>query len=415
MARKRHIYLVLFIYICSNAFVAPVESSVAKSVSLEAALKLAYQNNPHMVEAREMINAAKGKRWQAESLPNPELEISVGGLKDGGEKVDQFSVKQPLDAFGTRFLRASMAKDNVEIAQGDLLSIWGDVRVRVTALYYHILAEQKALEIANENLDTTRQFFTRVETRYQSGDALQTELIRAKLEVSGAENALLVAQKNLKVAKGNFNLELGEDIEAAVDLSDALEYRPFQYKLAESQAYGREHRADLKGEQIRLGSKKKGVWKAFLEMLFPQVSLGVERTTEEFENDTSLLIEASYPLWGFNLGEVKEAKAEKRIQEIRLTSLEKRIGLQIYEAYLEAELAEKQIQLQKNAVMEANELLRQITIQYDEGKISFIVYLENIQTIKQARLTYYEVLQSYHSKVAELESVIQATPLLEEN
>jgi len=84
-----------------------------------------------------------------------------------------------------------MAKDNVEITQGDLLSIWGDVRVRVTALYYHILAEQKALEIANENLDTTRQFFTRVETRYQSGDALQTELLRAKLEVSGAENALL--------------------------------------------------------------------------------------------------------------------------------------------------------------------------------------------------------------------------------
>lgn len=414
MARKLRIFLFLITYVCSNAFMANAESVKVTSVSLENALKLAFEFNPRMVETREVINAAKGRRWQAEALPNPEVELSVGGLKDGGEKIDQFAIKQPLDPLGTRFLRASRAKDDVQIAESSLLSVWGDVRAHVTSLYYHILAEQKALEIANENLDTTRQFFTRVETRYQSGDALQTELIRAKLEVSGAENALLVAQKNLKVAQGNLNLELGRELESPLELTDALEYRPFEYKLAESKAHGKEHRADLRGEQIRLGEKKKGVWQAFLEMIFPEVSIGVERTTEEFENDTSLLIEASYPLWGFNLGEVKEAKAEKRIQEIRLDSLEKKVGLEIYEAYLEAELSEKQIQLQKKAVLEANELLRQITIQYEEGKIPFLTYLENIQTIKQTRLTYYEVLQSYHSKVAELESVIQATPLLEE-
>lgn len=413
----KHVFIFLLAIFISlpGAHASGMRHGMTVPLSLEAALQQAFQRNPRMQEARAEIQAAEGRRWQAEALPDPEVELSIGGLKDGGAKTDQMVFRQPFDQPGTRFLRASIAKDNVAIRRGGLLSVWGDVRVDVTALYYRILAEQKALEIAEENLDMTRQFFTRVETRYQSGDALQTELIRARLEVSGAENALLVAQKNLRVAKGHLNLELGQEIETVLELSEALEYRPFPYRLSEAREHGRLHRADLQSEKIRLASRKKSIWRSWLEMIFPAVSIGVERTTEEFENDTSLIVEASYPLWGFNLGEVREAQAEKYIQEIRLDALEKNISLQIYESYLEAELAEKQIQLQKDTVLESNELLRQITIQYDEGKMAFIAYLENIQTIKQARLAYYQVLQSYHAKVAALEQAIQATPLLEEN
>lgn len=385
-------------------------------LSLEGALRMAYLTHPRMREAREEISASKGRWIQAEALPDPELEVDIGGLKKGEDdarkgNIDSFSVKQPLDPLGTRFLRGRMAWDEVKIAKSRLDQVWGEIREEVIGLYSGILAEEKALETAQENLNVTRQFFTRVETRFQSGNALQSDVIRAKIEVSRAENELLIAQKNLKVSKGQMNLAFGRGAETPIALSDSLGYEAlyYEYEKLKSRAY--QDRADLRMEKTRLKARKKGFWNALLKTFFPQMAIGVERTTEDFENDTALIVEVSYPLWGFNLGGVKEAKAEKKIQEVRLESLERQVGLEVYEAFLEAELADKQVAIQKRSLEESNELLRQITLRYEEGEAAFLTFLENIKTIKETRLAYFNALKNYSEKIAILERVIQATPV----
>lgn len=387
-------------------------------LSLEGALRMAYLNHPRMREAREEISASKGRWLQAEALPAPELEVDIGGLKKGEDdarrgNLDSFSVKQPLDPLGTRFLRGRMAWDEVKIAKSGLDQVWGEIREEVIGLYSRILAEEKALETAQENRNVTRQFFMRVETRFQSGNALQSDVIRAKIEVSRAENELLIAQKNLKVSKGQMNLALGRGAETPITLSDSLGYEELHYEYEKLKSRAYQDRADLRMEKTRLKARKKGFWNALLKTFFPQMAIGVERTTEDFENDTALIVEASYPLWGFNLGGVKEAKAEKKIQEVRLESLERQVGLEVYEAFLEAELADKQVAIQKRSLEESNELLRQITLRYEEGEAAFLTFLENIKTIKETRLAYFNALKNYSEKIAILERVIQATPVPE--
>lgn len=390
-------------------------------LSLESALAVAYANNPRMMEARKEISVSKGRWIQAEALPDPEVGVDIGGLKKQtkGEKevrdgnLDSFAIKQPLDPIGTRFLRGRIAHDEVKIAKGEFNRIWGEVRKEVIALYARILAEGKAQEITQDNLNTTRQFYTKVETRFQSGNALQSDVIRAKIEVSRAENDLLIAQKNLKVSNGEINLALGRLVESPLLLSDSLGYEALRYEYEKIKGQAMASRADIRNEAIRLSSKKKGFWAALLRTFLPKMAVGVERTTQDFDNDTGILIEASYPLWGFNLGEVKEAKAEKEKQKVRLEALKRQVGLEVYQAFLEAELADKQVVLQKKALEEANELLRQITVRYEAGEIQFLTYLENIKTIKETRLAYFNVLKDYKEKVAELERVIQATPFPE--
>ncbi len=415
MARKLNIYLFLFICICSNAFIARAESAGASSVSLEGALRLAYQNNPRMIVAREEVKASKGRWIQSEALPNPEVGFEVGGLKksEGSRKgsVDSFSIKQPLDALGTRFLGASMAKDGVRIAKKDIELAWAEVRENIIELYSTILAQEQALEVAEDNLNVTRNFFTKVETRYQSGKGLKSDVIRARIELSSAENNLLIAEKDLKVSQGEFNLALGRVAEEAFVLSDELSYEALNYKYALIKADALLQRADLKQEEIKLRTKKKGLWRALLKVFLPEMAVGVERTTVEYENDTALLIEASYPLWGFNLGEVKEAKAEKKIQEIKLEAFKNEVGLDVYTAFLEAELGDKQVQIQQKTLEESNELLRQITTQYQEGQMTFISYLDSMKTIKQTRVAYLEALRNYMTRVAALERAIQSTPI----
>ena len=392
-----------------------------EGLSLEQALREAYVKNPQMLEARQEISAAKGRWIQAEAPPNPELGIDVGGFKKQtvadrevrDKKLSSITIEQPLDPLGTRFLRGRMAWDEVKIAKGILELTWARIRQEIIGLYAGILTEEKAFEISEENLNATRQFFTRVETRYQSGSALQSDVIRSKIEVSRAENDVLIAEKNLKVSRGKLNLALGRTVESPLELSDSLTYEALQFQYAQIMEQALVERADIRSEAIRLKAREKGFWAALLRTVFPQMGIGIERTTEDYENDTALLLNASYPLWGFNLGEVKEAKAEKEKQQVILDALKREVGLEVYEAFLEAELADKQVSLQKKALDEANELLRQITLRYEGGEVPFLTFLENIKTIKETRLTYFNALRNYKGRVAELERVIQATPIPE--
>ena len=419
--QKQTIFLGLLLLVTLPSLQVNAEGVRGEALSLDEALERAYLDNPKMAEARKEISASKGRWIQAEALPDPGLEMEIGGLKSRtkGEKevregkIDSFAVRQPLDSIGTRFLRGRIAWEEVRIAKGELELRWAEVRKQVIELYSRILAEEKAGEVARGNLNATRQFFTRVETRFQSGNALQSDAIRARIEVSRAENDLLIAQKNLKVSKGEMNLVLGRSVESLLSLKDSLAYETLRYEYEKIKDRGLVQRADVRNEAARLRARKKSFWKALLGTLFPKMAFGVERTTEDYENDTAVLLEASYPLWGFNLGEVKEAGAEREKQKIRLEALKRQAGLEIYQAFLETELADKQVRLQKKALEEANELLRQITLQYETGEAAFLTYLENIKTIKETRLGYFNALRNYKEKTAELERTIQATPIPE--
>jgi outer membrane protein TolC len=150
---------------------------------------------------------------------------------------------------------------------------------------------------------------------------------------------------------------------------------------------------------------------SYLENLFPEMSVGFERTMEEFENDSSILLEFSYPLWGFNRGKIHEAKAGQKQRTVQLKALRQQVGLEVYTAFLETDLAKNQVRLHKKSLEEANELLRQITMGYEEGEMPFMTLLEHLKTVKEIRLSYLEALNTLNEQLAQLQMMVQDTPI----
>ena len=413
---KKQIYIFNFLIFFLTTF-ALSATAQEESLSLDQALRSAYFNHPKMMEAKKEISASKGRWIQAEALPDPEIALTIGGFKKNEEGVrdknlDSVEIIQPLDPLGVRFLRGRIAWDQVNIAKAGLDLVWGEVRSQVIELYARIQAQEKSFEISRDNLNATRQFYTSASTRFQSGSALQSDAIRAKIEVSRTENDLLVSEKDLRISKGEMNLALGREIETEFILTDPLNYDALQYQYESLVEKALNDRADVRIEKKELSIRKKGFLSSILKGIFPSMGFGVERTREDFENDAAIVFQASYPLWNpFNFGEIKEAKAEKDKQKIRFEALKRQVSLEVYKAFLEAELADRQVKLQKKALEEANELLRQITLSYETAEIPFLVFLENIKTIKETRITYLNTLRGYKEKVAELERMIQATPI----
>lgn len=401
------------VYLFSAMFCASALAS--EPMVLDDALRLAFYNGPDMVQARGMVDISQGRFIQSMKMPDPEIALEIGDLRKDEEgsrnpAIGTFSVMQPIDPFGTRVLEAQIAKGGVDIAKGDLMTVWAHARKEVTELYASVLSEEKALGVSKDNLEVTRQFLSKVESRFQSGKALQSDVIRAKIEVSRSQNELLINEKNLKILKGRLNIVLGNEVKESIVLVDDFSYEAFKHKYDSIKEQAFNNRSDLLNEKIRIEQAQKEYQKARLETIFPSLKVGFERITEDYENDTALILEASYPLWDLNQGKSKEKKAELELQKKQYESFKKELGLEVYEVFLEAELADKQVMLQRKVLDEANELLRQITTNYEEGEITFLAYLENIKTIKETRLKYFNALKSYKEKVAELEQVAQLIP-----
>ncbi len=415
-------FSILFLTVSQSAQAVERSSASPEILSLEGSLSLAYEGNPRLLEAREELEAQKGRHIRAEALPNPEIEFGISGLKKSREseeseeekrnpRLGSYSITQPLDPLGTRFLRGRIASDEIGIAESTIDLIWGEVRQEVISLYSTIQAQDKALRIAKENLDTTRQFFTSVDSRFQSGNALKSDLLRARIEVSRKENDYILREKELKLSNGRFNLSLGRPYDYPFELADGLEAVALEAHYEELLKKALKDRADLRIEEKRLSIEKKSHLSSVLRFIFPSMAVTYERTTEDFENDSAILLGASYPLWDLNFGEMKETKAAAEKQKKHLEALKRQVGLEVYEAILNAEVAYRQVILQKKALDEANELLRQVTLSYEEGKVPFIGFLENLKTINETRLSFLDAVTESKEKNAELERMVQATPI----
>ncbi len=405
--------LLLFV-ISMFVLTAPgVAEPVVEKLNLKAALDRAFEHNPSMVEARKLIDASKGDLITARTLKNPEAELEFGGFKknEEGERntnLDSIEIRQPFDPLGVQFLESKMASNQVKIQKEALKFVWSAVYVEIRANYSQIILREKELELASDNLNTLRQFFSRVQLRYQSGQALKNDFQRAKIELVKVENDYLLAEKEFRTDKARLNIILGRPMETDFDIEEDIKEEEFNVTFEELKSIAFANRPDIKMADLELDSKRKNFAKEQLNRL-PSYFVGFKRIDEAQKDDYAVLVGASIPLWNLNQGEVKKAKAQKEAQMVRTEAVENEAAFNVYDAYLTVELNQKQLELFKKSLEEANELLRLANLRYGEGKIDFLNYLDQVKTATQAKVNYYKALFNLGFSVSELEASIYAS------
>ena len=229
-----------------------------------------------------------------------------------------------------------------------------------------------------------------------------------------AQHAYLTAEKNLKTDKARLNLALGRPLETEFEVEEKLEEENLQTSLETLKSVALANRPDIKIATLELDSKKKNLFKELLNRL-PSYFLGFKRTDEvDGKDDYAVLVGLSIPLWNLNQGEVKKAKAEMEAQMTKSEAVTNEALFDVYQGYLEAELAQKQFELSKKSLEEANELLRLANLRYSEGEIDFLNYLDQIRTAMQSKINYYEGLFQLSRSISALEASIYSSLRQEE-
>ncbi|MDP8249037.1 MAG: TolC family protein [Candidatus Tritonobacter lacicola] len=398
-------FLLFFGFLCGPVY-AQVNSG--ESLSLQEALELAYQRNPRMIEARNAIVSARGKRITESTFADPEVEFEIGGLKkESGERdtgLKKFGVRQEFDSPGVLWMKSRIAKNDVFSEEEALKEVWSRIYSQVRDAYYTVLLEEKESEVAGDNLKVLRQFLDRVTVRFQSGEVLRNDLQRAKIEVLDGENSLLVAQKKLRTEKAALNLLIGQDIRVEYVLVESPRYEELKGSFEQLLDTAIHSRPDVKRAEIFLDSMEKSLTKEKLSVL-PAPFVAFERSMEDYDDDYKILLGFSIPFWNWNIGKMKSSRADRETAESNLQALKRDVSYEVHNAFLDTQLANKQFSIAKKAITEANELLRLADLRYGEGKMSYLDYIDQVRTVMESRLRYHRSLFEFNRMVTKLEQV----------
>jgi len=377
-----------------------------EALTLKQVLNLAKENNITMIKARKNIESAKARLIKAGKYSNPEINAD-SYISPKGENSYEFVVNQEFDLLGKVGIRKSIAEDEVTIAGEEMNLAWSEVTLVIKEAYYEILLMEKRKDITQENLQLFRKLLDMAQLRYNSGEILLSEVTRAKIELSQAENEYYFADKELRTSKAKFNFILNKPADFDFIPGDSIEYEEIKFDYSALYQKALLNNPEIKARTMHAKINRKE-FDLVKKDVFSNPAIGFGSKKETGETSTGASISIVLPFWYRNTGEIKEAAVEMEKLSQDIEYFKKQLEVDIFNACIETEYIAKQVANFKKNLEQSNYILNQINLQYKEGKVELFAYLDNMKTVKNVRLGYYEAVLGYNKKIALIEKLLNA-------
>lgn len=243
---------------------------VPASLSLEQALRIARDNNPTYLAARNDRDLADWdvrQAWTQLLVPSANASSSLswqgaGQQRFGSITLDELGFSgQPSYYFssynlglsyrfdGAALLAPSKAKAQraathaqIRIAENNLVS-------QVTTAYVDVLRQGESVRVAQQQLESSRINLRLAQGRLEVGAATPIDVGQAEVQVGRNEVALLQAQNALQTARMRLLQAMGVSVDRQVTLTTTFELQEPRWDLDELFARALEHNPTLEARQ----------------------------------------------------------------------------------------------------------------------------------------------------------------------
>jgi len=404
---KRTMTLVIFLIVTFFNPDVYVIGQVEHRLTLQDAIKLAFENNNLIKIARLRIEQQKHKAWQTKSLYFPRISITgnylyngkparlivprglLGTLPNGlalpaedlvQTEVDNnvfeasASLEQPVTQLFKINSGVKVARMDIGVAEAEFHKARLDVKLAVEQLYFSLLIAEKKKRATALNLTMAQAEFNDAQNALDAGKILKVDVIGLQATVLEKEQELIRVQNEIEDFKFDLKELLGLQLDQKVALSEPnLE------------------------EQLPIGLLEKYLAQAILQN--PQLTaarfkvmksdFAVQEARREFIPDLAVFarhdIQDGVPIlphntnlvgvvlkWNlFDFGErravIQERKSLHSQSEENLKRLENKISVQVEKSYRKLQRAVKMIQAAKKAQELRREELRLRSGQVETG------------------------------------------------
>ena len=255
--------------------------------------------------------------------------------------------------------------------------------------YLQIGYAQEYLKAAHQGLKDANEHLRIANIRYKSELGLYSDVLRAKTEVSEAEQRLVSANKNLNVAKRSLGFLLGtkksieiSNVTPVLDLKTMDYYKDFMF-----------YRNDLKALEINVKNAKNGIKLAQADW-FPSLNLNASynlyQSNYPFGAEGNNYIAGAFLHWDLFDGAkrnyaTRKAKDKVKEAEFYLESLKNAIDFKVFESFSSVEEANKNFELAQISLKWAEEGERLVMKRWQASLSPFVDVLDAQTNLDRAR------------------------------
>lgn len=304
------------------------------------------------------------------------------------------------------------ARQRKEAAGRQLERTDQEVVFRVVSAYLDAQLAAKQLAVASQAQATAQAIVERSQARFDSGVAVQSDLLAAKVRLASRQQELIRARDNVELAESQLALAMGVPLSERFALSDALGERNLELPaLAELEQQALTQRPDLKRVAAETAAQHESV--AMAKASFgPRVNAFAGWQTDH----PSLLAGGGGSNWlgGVSLQLDLFAGGAKRAELARERALEERaaalrhsaddqVRMEVRRAYYEVDASRQQVEVARAVIAEAQESLRILQDRYENGLTTMTDVLGAEDATRHSQTDYWEALSRLQTSYAHLE------------
>jgi outer membrane protein TolC len=393
--------------------------ALAGNSALQQLIEQALENNPEIKAMQRRFDMMRARIPQAKALDEPMLSVGYMGnitpfqvQKGDPSSGRTISISQDLPYPGKRSLRGKVASTNADAEWWAFEQTRRNVVAEVKDAYFDLYFLTKAIGVVTKTKTLLEQFTKIAEVRYSVGKGIQQDVLKAQVEFSKLIEQETMLEQRKQIAEARLNSLLYREPESPVGVPEELKPRDFPYGLSQLNETAIANYPDLKaqrrkieGAQYSIQLAKKDFYPDFSVAFtyinrpaMPEmygVSVGIKLPVYYAQKQRPALTEANASF-----------EAEKRSLENTTTLL----MFKIRDKYLAETTAKRLLSLYSTTIVPQSSLSLESAIAgYEVGKIDFLTLLDNLVTLLNYELSYYEQLSNEEKAVAALEPLVGIT------
>ena len=166
-------------------------------LTIEKAVEIAQSRNPAVLAARTAIEAARGRKLQFASRPEPQLLGSVEGAplpglkKEGDQTEINLGIEQVFEYPGKRSLRAEIGRQGEDLARAELEKVQLLVAARVKKAYWRAAFAGSAAKALGKSESRLDALLADLQAKYRTSAASYADILRARAEKARLRNQII--------------------------------------------------------------------------------------------------------------------------------------------------------------------------------------------------------------------------------
>lgn len=387
--------------------------SQTRKVSLQECINMALEKNPQMLVANKSVERAKALQGTAWEIDKTELSLSQDPTS-GGSPDNALSLSQSIE-FPTYYIaRHKQLKAETQAERSKAAVVRLSLENDVKAAYYQAVYLAERLRVLESQDSLLAQYRSLAEKRYKAGETRLLELLSAerlqrenKMEVLAAHNELETAQLLLSRLVGSV-----ETVEPKEESLLPLDWKQASYNY--SQTPDGQYSADrLKASEQAVRVAKNGFAPSLSLSLRNQLVISSwnpydqDRSRFDGGNFMGFEVGVGIPLfYGATRAKVKAARKEREMIALEIKEQEQLRQQEYLSALSRMNAAYvRYTYCNKEGRERSDKMAEQGLLEYSQGEISYLEYMNVLQESIDLRLKRASALNDYNQCVLVMEKL----------